>query len=58
VTFELFPDGKGTRLKLTHTGLETFEGEKFPQYARNKFAKGWDALAGCLAEHLEKNPRY
>ena len=54
VIFELFPDGKGTRLKLTHSGLETFEGDKFPKYARGNFAKGWNALAGCLAEHLEK----
>jgi uncharacterized protein YndB with AHSA1/START domain len=52
VTFELFPQGKGTRLKLTHTGLETFEGEKFPKYARGNFLKGWTSLAGSLAEYL------
>ena len=32
VTFELFNEGKNTRLKLTHTGIDTFP--KTPAYAR------------------------
>jgi uncharacterized protein YndB with AHSA1/START domain len=39
VTFELFADGDKTRLKLTHTGIETFP--KTPAYARKNFEAGW-----------------
>ena len=42
VTFELFPDGDKTRLKLTHTGIETFP--KTPAYARENFETGWTTL--------------
>ena len=44
VTFELFPDGNKTRLKLTHTGIETFP--KTPAYARKNFEAGWTAIIG------------
>jgi uncharacterized protein YndB with AHSA1/START domain len=53
VTFELFPEGKQTRLKLTHTGLETFP--RLPAYARMNFAMGWTGLIGSsLREYVEK----
>src|SRR5207302_6093343 len=39
VTFELSPDGEKTRLKLTHSGIETFP--KTPAYARKNFENGW-----------------
>jgi uncharacterized protein YndB with AHSA1/START domain len=42
VTFELFPDGDKTRLKVTHTGIETFP--KTPAYARGNFEAGWTTL--------------
>ena len=42
VTFELFADGDKTRLKLTHTGIETFP--KTPAYARKNFETGWTTL--------------
>jgi len=42
VTFELFPDGHKTRLKLTHAGIETFP--KTPAYARGNFKTGWTKL--------------
>ena len=42
VTFELFPDGDKTRLKVTHTGIETFP--KTPAYARKNFETGWTTL--------------
>ena len=42
VTFELFPEGNKTRLKLTHTGIETFP--KTPAYARQNFEAGWTAI--------------
>ncbi|MDP9047972.1 MAG: SRPBCC domain-containing protein [Bacteroidota bacterium] len=53
VTFELFADGDKTRLKLTHTGLETFPSE--PDFARSNFNEGWNYLIGkALPEYLEK----
>jgi uncharacterized protein YndB with AHSA1/START domain len=52
VTFELFPDGDKTRLKLTHEGLETFP--KLPAYARENFTKGWTEIIGSsLKDFLE-----
>jgi uncharacterized protein YndB with AHSA1/START domain len=44
VTFELFPEGGKTRLKLTHEGLETFP--KTPTYARKNFEAGWTEIIG------------
>jgi uncharacterized protein YndB with AHSA1/START domain len=53
VTFELSPDGGKTRLKLTHTGIETFP--KTPAYARKNFEQGWLTLMGSeLKEFLER----
>ena len=53
VTFELFSDGDKTRLKLTHTGLETFP--KTPAFARKNFEKGWTAIIGTeLKQFLER----
>jgi uncharacterized protein YndB with AHSA1/START domain len=53
VSFELFPEGNKTRLKLTHEGLETFP--KTPTYARNRFEAGWNALTGELEQFLERS---
>ncbi|CAL1517689.1 SRPBCC domain-containing protein [Chitinophaga sp. MM2321] len=54
VTFELFPEGDKTRLKLTHTGLETFPGDK-KDFARESFAGGWDYIVNTsLKNFLEK----
>ncbi len=55
VTFELFPDGNNrTRLKLTHTGTETFP--RTPTYARKNFEAGWTAIIGSeLKQFLEKS---
>jgi uncharacterized protein YndB with AHSA1/START domain len=44
VTFELSAEGEKTRLKLTHTGIETFP--KTPAYARKNFEAGWTAIVG------------
>lgn len=52
VTFELVADGDKTRLKLTHTGLESFP--TLPMFARENFAEGWGQLIGeLLAKHLQ-----
>ena len=54
VTFELFPEGKKTRLKLTHTGIETFP--KTPAYARKNFEAGWAAIIGSeLKRFVERS---
>lgn len=44
VIFELLAEGDKTRLKLTHTGLDTFP--KTPAYARENFEKGWTQIIG------------
>jgi uncharacterized protein YndB with AHSA1/START domain len=52
VTYELFPEGGGTRVKLTHVGLGTFPA--LPNFARHNFEEGWTFLLGqSLAEFLE-----
>lgn len=44
VSWELFDEGKKTRLKLTHEGLETFPQDK-PDFARSSFTGGWTYFA-------------
>jgi uncharacterized protein YndB with AHSA1/START domain len=54
VTFELFAEGNKTRLKLTHTGLESFP--KLPSFARDNFLKGWTEIIGSsLKKFLERD---
>lgn len=55
VTWELFPEGDKTRLKLTHTGLETFP-QNNPDFAKTSFEKGWTSITGAsLRNFVEKN---
>lgn len=56
VTFELFPEGNKTRLKLTHAGLETFPVTANKDFAKENFAEGWTAIIGTsLKEFVEKD---
>ena len=55
VTFELFPEGNKTRLKLTHTGIETFP--KTPAYARKNFVAGWTAIIGSELKQFVENSK-
>jgi uncharacterized protein YndB with AHSA1/START domain len=56
VTFELFDEGDKTRVKLTHTGIETFP--KTPAYARKNFESGWTAIIGSsLKQFVEKKQK-
>src|SRR4029077_203697 len=41
-TVELCAEGDKTRLKLRHSGIETFP--KTPAYARKNFETGWTAI--------------
>jgi len=57
VTFELRPDGDLTHLKLSHVGLETFEGDKNPGLEPHNFADGWNQLINTLLkDFVEKVP--
>ncbi len=40
VTWELFDEGNSTRVKLTHTGLNTFD-QNNPTFRRDNFDAGW-----------------
>lgn len=55
VTFELFPEGDKTRLKLTHAGLETFPQDN-KDFGRESFTNGWTAFIGrLLKNYVEKH---
>jgi uncharacterized protein YndB with AHSA1/START domain len=54
VTFEIFPEGNKTRLKLTHEGLETFPMNN-PDFAKKNFMQGWtDIIGTSLKGFVEK----
>ena len=56
VTIELFAEGDNTRLKLTHTGIETFP--KILAYARKNFEQGWTAIIGTeLKQFVEQSKK-
>jgi uncharacterized protein YndB with AHSA1/START domain len=53
VTFELYKEGKNTRLKLTHAGIETFP-KNNADFAKESFAEGWKYIIGTsLKEFTE-----
>lgn len=53
VTIELSPEGEKTRLKLTHTGIDTFP--KTPAYEQKNFEAGWTAIIGTeLKQFVER----
>jgi uncharacterized protein YndB with AHSA1/START domain len=55
VTMELSAIAGGTRLKLTHDGLDHFP--RLPQFDRSKFEKGWTGLIGSeLPNYLAGTP--
>lgn len=54
VTFELFPEGNKTRLKLTHSGLGSFPPVK--AFAKSNFEQGWTVIVGKnLKEYVEEH---
>jgi uncharacterized protein YndB with AHSA1/START domain len=56
VTLELFAEDENTRVKLTHTGIETFP--KTPAYARKNFESGWTAIIGTeLKQFVEQSKK-
>jgi uncharacterized protein YndB with AHSA1/START domain len=54
VSFELFPQGDQTTLRLTHSDLETFPAD-MPEFRKENFVTGWTEIIGkSLKEYLEK----
>ncbi len=55
LTFELFSENEKTRLKLTHSGLETFPAETNPDFAKKNFEMGWTEITSkMLRSFVEK----
>jgi uncharacterized protein YndB with AHSA1/START domain len=53
VSFELFPEGNKTRLKLTHAGLESFPVDIVPEFSKENFIEGWNHIIGTsLKEYI------
>ena len=50
VTFDLFAEGKKTRVRLTHAGLETFP--RIPDFARENFLRGWTHIVGSSLKNF------
>ncbi len=46
VTWNLLDEGEGTRVKLTHAGLETFP--PIPALAKDNFVQGWKEIVGSM----------
>jgi len=54
VSFELFPEGDKTLVRITHTGLESFP-QDHPDFAGSSFSAGWNHILGIsLKEYVEK----
>ena len=54
VTFELFPEGNKTKLKLSHKGLESFPITANKDFAKENFMEGWTYIIGTgLREFVE-----
>lgn len=55
VTFELFEEKNGTKLKLTHSGIDTFPAD-IPELAIHNFENGWNHIINvALKEFFKKN---
>ena len=54
VSFELFPDGDETLVRITHTGLDSFP-KNNPDFDASSFSKGWNHILGIsLKDFVEK----
>ena len=50
VTFELFSTDNGTKIRVTHTGLQSFPDD--PHFKRERFEWGWNNLLGKNLKNL------
>ena len=54
VTFELFPEGDKTKVRLSHKGLESFPVTSNKDFAKENFIEGWTYIIGTgLKEYVE-----
>ena len=54
VSFELFPEGDKTLLRITHVGLDSFPQDR-PDFAGSSFSAGWNYILGIsLKKYVEK----
>jgi uncharacterized protein YndB with AHSA1/START domain len=57
VSFELFPDGGDTLVRITHTGLETFP-QASKDFGRESFTAGWNYILGeSLRKFVEEEKK-
>lgn len=54
LTWELFPEGNKTRVKLTHEGLETFPSH-IKDFAKENFVAGWTEIVGTSLRNFLKS---
>jgi hypothetical protein len=55
VTFGLFEEGNKTKLKLTHSGIESL-GINNPDFAKENFIEGWKyIIETAIKEFVEKD---
>jgi uncharacterized protein YndB with AHSA1/START domain len=54
VIFELYPEGENTRLKLTHSGIESFPRDN-KDFAKESFAGGWNYIIGTSLKDFVEN---
>ncbi len=55
VSFELFPEGDRTRIKVAHRGIETFPSDN-ADFSATSFEEGWNTLLDqALREFLEED---
>ena len=54
VSFELFPEGDKTLVRITHTGLESFPKDD-PNFTIASFTQGWNHILGTsLKNYIER----
>jgi uncharacterized protein YndB with AHSA1/START domain len=51
VSWELFPEGEKTKIRLTHEGLETIE-VNGPDFAKSNFNMGWTEIIGTILKNI------
>lgn len=51
VTFELIPEGEKTLVRLTHSGIETFDKDN-KDLKKNNFDGGWEAIIRESLKHF------
>lgn len=57
LSFELSEVEAGTKLRLTHSGLDSFQPQRHPELSKDNFEAGWKQIIGTsLKSYLEQHP--